>query len=432
MRRKIKQKLLVLGTVLVAVVFLGQGCGGLEPPEDDADNLPKFELVYWSVFNNSEDVNEIINAYRLNNPNVTIEYKKLEIDEYEDELIDALASGRGPDIFSIHHSWLPRYTDKLEPLPVSQVPLAEYVPVVEKATVLNDMCYGLPYSVDTLALFYNPKLLSSASVPSPPTTWDEFDQAVKQLVLRDDRQEFIREGAAMGAVNNVNRGIDPLLLLMTQNGAQIINAENTEATFADSIVGDDNIRYSPGLAALNKYMDYSRSTSSVYTWNNQLPNAFDEFASSKLGMFFNYAFNLEKTEELLTADEVRVAEAPQVDPDNPTAYASLWLEGVSTKSESQLEAWKFILFATGLEGAKLYVDATNRPSSRIDVLDVQKSDRRIGPFARQAFYADIWYQENPQAFEAVFADMVNSIVNGERSRENALQQAEIQVTNLLK
>src|ERR1043165_9907089 len=120
MRRKIKQKIITLFSMLTALVFLGAGCGGLRPPQDPSANLPKITLTYWSVFNTSDDVSPIIEAYKKKAPNVTIDYKKLDITEYQQELIDALATNRGPDIFSVHNTWMPQFQNKLEPIPEDQ------------------------------------------------------------------------------------------------------------------------------------------------------------------------------------------------------------------------------------------------------------------------------------------------------------------------
>lgn len=434
MRRKTKIKVKAIALVLAGFTVFGAGCSlKLEPPGSDNDtpDLPPVELTYWSVFNNSEDIQPVIDAYQELNPNVSIEYKKLEITEYETELVSALAEDRGPDIFSYHMSWRPKYESKLEPISIDDAVLSDFVPVVGDAAVGADsQVYGLPYSVDTLALYYNPKLLSSAGIPTPPTTWEEFDEAVKKLVILDEGRNFLREGGAIGTVNNVNRGIDALLLLMLQNGTEMTNTQNTEATFANSAVQDNGQRYSPGVAALNKYLDYANPTSTTYTWNRDLPIAFDEFKNGKLGMVLNYAYSRER---LQGDQEIRVAEAPQLSgAPTPINYASFWLEGVAKKSENQLEAWKFILFATGVDGGQIFTDNTGLPSARYDILTAQETNRDLLPFANQAVTAQTWYQKDAIATETVLKDMVASIFEGKRTPENALQLAETQVTNIMK
>lgn len=432
MRGKRKTKFYTLITALFALSFLGANCNLIKQPNTNGSDLPVVKLTYWSVFNNSTEMDEIIQAYQVENPNVQIDYRKLDITEYETQLISALATNRGPDIFSVHSSWLPRYVNKLEPIPASQSPIDEYVPVVKKAAVVDDNLYGLPYSVDTLALYYNTQLLSSAGVANPPSTWKEFADAVQKLSKLDSQKNFIREGAAIGAVNNVNRGIDPLLLLMLQNGTKMNNEARTESTLADTITTTDNQRYNPGLAALNTYMSYSNPTSSHYTWNSRFVSDFHEFSQGRLGIMLNYAYNMERIKELNRKSVIRVAKAPQIDTTSaPLNYASFWIEGVSKQSLQQLEAWKFIVYATGKVGAKIYADATQKPSARYDILEAQKKDLLLAPFAEQAATADVWYQKDAVAEEAVLTDMVNAVLEGRQTSANALQQAETQITRIL-
>ena len=47
--------------------------------------------------------------YQLNN--LYVYELRCEIFRYEDELIDAMASGNGPDIFLVNNAWMPRFED---------------------------------------------------------------------------------------------------------------------------------------------------------------------------------------------------------------------------------------------------------------------------------------------------------------------------------
>ena len=54
-------------------------------------------------------------------PNVTIVYTKKDETTYQQDLLNALASGKGPDIFAISNSWLPEYIDKIVPAATSTI-----------------------------------------------------------------------------------------------------------------------------------------------------------------------------------------------------------------------------------------------------------------------------------------------------------------------
>ena len=74
-------------------------------------------LEFWSVFDNSDIYQPLILKYQQLYPNVTINYRKKNITSYENDLVGALAAGKGPDIFSVNNTWLPKHKDKLAPAP---------------------------------------------------------------------------------------------------------------------------------------------------------------------------------------------------------------------------------------------------------------------------------------------------------------------------
>jgi ABC-type glycerol-3-phosphate transport system substrate-binding protein len=107
---------------------------------------------------------------------VRIEYTKKNIADYEEDLVNALADGTGPDIFSINNSWLPKYQSRLAPAPDSVFTFKDYrdtfVPiVVDNFTGSDRKVYGVALAVDSLALYYNKDLLGSSGIGVPPKTW---------------------------------------------------------------------------------------------------------------------------------------------------------------------------------------------------------------------------------------------------------------------
>ena len=57
-------------------------------------------LEVWGLFDDSDTMAKVIGEYRKRNPAIKdIQYKKLTVDSYENDLRDALAAGNGPDVF---------------------------------------------------------------------------------------------------------------------------------------------------------------------------------------------------------------------------------------------------------------------------------------------------------------------------------------------
>ena len=105
-------------TLLISVIVLvGAGCGS--DSSDATSATEDVSLKYWRVFDDVDTLDSIIDDYRDAHSNVKISYTKWRFEEYEDELIRAFAEGRGPDMFTIHNTWMSSFEDLIMPMPES-------------------------------------------------------------------------------------------------------------------------------------------------------------------------------------------------------------------------------------------------------------------------------------------------------------------------
>ena len=113
-------------------------------------------------------------------------------------------------------------------------------------------------------------------------------------------------------------------------------------------------------------------------------------------------------------------------------YANYWALGVSRATQYPDTAWRFVNYVTSNEGALPYLTATNRPSARRDIIELQKDDRDLGIFATQALTAKSWYQIDNTAIEEIFAEMIEDVNTGRLKTNDALDKAASQVDVLLR
>lgn len=428
-----RQKLLIITAiiiiVLIAVLALGLKKGGKPMP---------VTLNFWSIYDAEDAYTGLIQDYRKENDYVTIKYQKKSFADYEKDLIDALAAGEAPDIFSIHNSWLPKHKGKISPMPQTEEFLdlktfqKIFVDVVYQDFIDNNEIYAIPFYVDTLGLYYNKDLFNSAGIPSPPTTWDEFMDDIELLTKKDRWGNVEKSGAAMGTAENINRSTDILALLMLQTGTKMTDEEHTKATFNQRIYsGKDS--FTPGKDALRFYTDFSNPTKRVYCWNRQMPYSIDAFYQGKVAMMINYSYYINSIKDKSPYLNFDVAPIPQIkDREFDINYANYWAQAVSKSSKHPEEAWKFILFLAEKENLKKYLEKTKRPTPRRDLIDWQKEIPDLGIFATQALSARSWYQIDSYAIEKILANMVESIVLGGATLDQAISEAADQVTVLMK
>ncbi|MFA5420988.1 MAG: extracellular solute-binding protein [Patescibacteria group bacterium] len=398
-------------------------------------------LNYWRVFDGNDDFAEIIAKYNANHPYIKINYRKLRYEEYEDALLQALAEDRGPDIFSIHNSWVRKYESKIEAMPLETnmvIPVSQgtiktevipqkivnksptlrdirqsFVDVVYSDVVINEKVYGLPLSVDTLAMYYNQDLFDQAGVTEIPRHWNrDFQQTVKKLTKQDLRGNILQSGVALGESQNIERYSDILAVLMMQNGATMMN-ENGQVLFQTIPEVFKSQGYNPGLMALRFYSDFSNPVKEVYCWNGDMDNSINMFASGKLAIMFGYSYHLSTIKTMAPKLNFLIEPLPQIEGATvPTNMANYWVETVSKKSKYKNEAWDFVKFMTKAENVESYLNKTKKPTALRSLIASQREDLETGVFADQLLTAKSWYRgKNPILAENFLGNMINDVLN---------------------
>lgn len=423
---------------LLALPFFFSGCGKttvVAPYE-----VP---LEVWGVFDDSDAFAKINDLYGKNNPRVSkVVYKKISNNpqEFEKELIDAFASGNGPDIFFFSNSWLKKHGNKIAPMPKGDVYLTkhknEFVDVVHQDFFRGNEVSALPLYCDTLALYYNKHTLNQAGITSPPRTWEEVKNQTKSLTRIDEFGNINQSAIALGrskAPGAINRSSDILVLMMLQNGALLNNLEGID--FSKSTA---NIE--PGLSALEFYSQFSQANSDVYTWNNKMHYSDDAFADGEVAMVIGYPYKYDQLKKTAPKLNFEVASMPQLNLDNKINFANYWglsvaknkqipAEAKYTNEERIMEAWKYIAYfttkPTNLEDdpMRTYLDSTNKVAARKDLLEEQKNEPFRGVFAEQALTAKSWVVPDEAAADEILTDAINEVASGEATARDALGRA---------
>lgn len=455
--------------MLCGVLLLG-GCGC----KQSNPNKYSLKLEIWGLFDNQEAFMDITENYRKINSNIAeINYRKMSVDTYKKDLVEALASGQGPDIFLIQNNWLPSFVDKIIPAPpavlTEQKFRNDFVDVAADDFLNQGRIYAVPLSVDTLGLYYNKDLFNEAGITAPPQNWTEFMDAVRRLtkINRTDNS-IIRSGAAIGATYNINRSTDILNLLMLQNGTEMIDSQSRRALFDQAVKsGDQNV--SSGENALNFYTQFADIKNTVYCWNRNMHYSVDAFSERQAAMMLNYSWQIDVIAAKAPKLNFAVAPVPQL-PNMPAVnYANYWGYAVAKNKTAfdaskpgQIavsdevrvnEAWKFLKFLTTKPEAALnistnvagkekttamnfdpavnYLEKTRKPAARRDLIEIQKNDPKIGIFAAQNLFAKSWYQSDPETIEAIFADMIDKVNRGAGTPGDAIRAAAQQVNVIM-
>jgi len=418
MKLFLPKKLTVLILITVFLLTSGLSCKLIptkQPPQALTQNI---ELSWWGVWDNSDDVQGLINDFQAQHPNISIKYRKFRYQEYEQQLLEAWAEDRGPDIYSLPATWLKKYQSRITPLPNSvnltfrevkktlgKTEVNTYVrelgtfslgdiknqftDVVYNDVILDGRIYGLPFNFDTLVLYYNRDLLDAAGVPTPPTNWTELKEAVKKVVQVNQNNNIIQAGVALGTADNIPRSVDLASLLMMQNGTQMVDPRGQVAFHLSPTKEKD---YFPGLEALKFYSDFADPIKEVYSWNSSQPDAFEAFISGQLAMFYGYSYYLPLIKTQAPKMDLGITGMTQIEgTQTPVNYTDYWVHTVAHKNKSVDATWGFLTFAARQGEIDKYLQQTKKPTALRSLVEKQKADPELSIFANQILTATHWY-----------------------------------------
>ena len=437
------KKLKIITSLLLVSFLVGSGfrCNFITPSEQQA--LKPIELTWWGSEDDSIAYEQMINDYRAQHPHITIVYRKLRKEEFEKELLNALAEDRGPDIFTIENTLITKYLSKIEPMPaktkvayqfvqktlnIKEEIITEvrentsitppqlknaYLDVVYGDVVRDNKIYGLPLYMDTLVMFYNRDLLNNAGIPLPPTNWLSLQQNVKALTYQDKNGELIQSGAALGSGKNIAYSADILSLLMMQNGA--VMTTGNQVTFG-LVPQDINIKnYNPGPEAIRFFTDFSNPSREVYTWNDSFPVSLDAFAQGRVAMVFGYFSDIKYLEAKRGGKlNYAIAKIPQIEGRPEINFARYSLNTVSKKSKNINESWDFVQFISQKNEVEKYLGTTGKPTALRALVSGQQENDGLKTFAEQLLTAKSWYQgREPETMYQNFNTLIEMVRNGQ-------------------
>lgn len=450
--------------IALAIVFLlvGQGC--TKGPTQEAKKLAEpVTLTIWSAIDDDDAYDQLMRNFRQSYPYATLEFRRFRLEEYEDQLLNAMAEDRGPDIFMIHNTWIGKYQSKILPLPpklkIAQQTVtgsvkkevtiqvknistltptklrSEFIDVVADDVIryvdiaddpkhpdYQERILGLPMSVDTLALYYNKDLLNAAGIPNPPEYWGAFQDQVSDLAIVNSSGEIVRAGVGMGTGENVERASDIISLLMMQNRAEMTSEKGYVAFHEIPVDLRDSVDEPPSYGAVRFYTDFANPGKNVYTWNVDQPNSFDVFTRGTSAFFLGYQYQLPLIRANAPKLNLGITSVPQIQGNPEVNFANYWVWTVSKKTDAPDLAWHFIDYVTGEDGVQLYYEEAPKPTARRAFIEEQLEDADLGVFASQLLTAKSWYKGNdPKVMEQAMIDLINVVPADNRAIRDAVR-----------
>lgn len=433
MRRNLVIAAIVLGLVFLLLLLV---LVGVIPGRKTSISQREVTLTIWTALGDKSALAALIADYQALRPKTKFAVQEISEESFEAALVDALASGRGPDIWTAHHTWLAKHQAKMSVAPQSLLSAEDFramvVDVAADEWVLQNRVWGVPLFVDTLQLYYNRDLLNSAGIPTPPKTWEEFLTAVPKLTKKDGLGNILVAGAALGGASNVANAADILSALMLQTGTKMVDLTQGRAAFDQPVTIADGSSYNAGEGALRFYTDFANPSRAVYTWQIGLPSSRLMFADGKAAMLLDYASGRTVLKTRSPQLPYRLAPLPQ--PAGATVsltYPNYWAYTVSARSANKSDAWEFLAWLAEASQAEKYANLADTPPARRDLIARFETDPELGVFTRGALQAKSWYQVDNSKINEIFSAMIEDVAVGRSRSEEAISAGAQEVSALM-
>jgi ABC-type glycerol-3-phosphate transport system substrate-binding protein len=389
-------------------------------------------VILWGTVKGST-MTSLLEEFNKANPTFVVKYAQKSVESFDQDLLEALADGTGPDMFFLPENLAFHYSNKIVTIPYSSYPLASFKNNFAGAGEVFLTSKGIlafPLSIDPLVMYYNRSMLDANGIIYPPVFWDDLTSLAPKLTKKDDSNKITKSAIALGHFSNITHAKDILSALFMQAGNKIVTEK--DGVFNSALNAfTSNPKYN--LSSILKfYTDFADPNSDVYSWNKSFPNSDNAFSKEDLAFYFGFASELLSLVSRNPNQNLAVAPFPQI------KDASFKLTGAQVLGIALLASSKNLntaftaasLLATG-NFASEFALATGVAPARRDLLKIKPADAYSPIFYDSALYARSWLDPSSGDTDNIFRNMIDGVLSNNMTVENAISDANSRLDLLL-
>lgn len=390
------------------------------------------EVSIWGIMPSDDFtalVNDILDRDRKS---INVVYTAFDPENFETELVENLAEGKGPDIILLPQDLLLKHQNKLYTLAYEFYPQRDFKDTfIEESELFIHAggIIGIPFTVDPLVMYWNRTMFTEANLSQPPSEWGEILEIASKLTNRDSSFSIIDSGVALGEFRNINQAKEIFITLLLQAGNPVVRRDVNVPEVYDvyhSIL-DERLGYTiaPIEAALNFFTQFSNPSKAVYSWNRSLPSSKDMFLSGDLAIYFGFASEYEDLKRKNPNLNFDVALMPHSSNGSSATYGKMTAFSITKNTQNTGPAYDALLKLTSPEAISFISNYTKLPPVRRDLLVVPPQDAALSVFYNSALRAKGIYDPDPVKSQTILQDMVESFVTGRSVSSDVVNTADI-------
>ncbi len=422
-----------IGTLVAALVVAVLIFSGVLPfgkksanPVGVTGNLTMWGTVQKGYFSG------LLEQMAKQNPGLKVSYIEKSQETFDSELINALASGVGPDLILLPQDLLMRHSDKLFLIPYDAYPQRQFTDTfIQEGNLFMtpEGILGLPLFVDPMVMYYNRDNIESAGQVNPPRTWKEVADLVPKLTIRDSKGKVLRSTIAFGDFDNIPHAKELLATLLLQTGNPLVTRTGNEYRSTLNVAPNGT----QTLPAFDFFTSFAIQSDPLYSWNKTLPTPETMFLAGDVSLYLGFAselFSLRNKNPNLNYD---VARMPQIAiTDTQITYGKLYGVASLKSSKNLRAAYVVSTIMVGPEFVNTLANGLALPPARRDLLLQKPSNPYATIFYDSALMARAWQDPNPEETKAIFKSLVANTLSGRMQLSSAIVDAQDRIDQLLK
>lgn len=422
-----------LGILFAVLMFSGKiNVGGKSQPASISGTVTVWGVLPYSAF-------EVMDtSVRAVYKNVTVTYVEKQKATFRNELINALASGEGPDLVIITPADIVQDSNKLLAIPYTSLPDATFRStfIDQGSLFLNsEGTLAFPLFVDPMIMYYNRDMLTSSFIVNPPATWDELIAITPAITKKDPAGRLLVQTVAMGVFDNITHAKDMLALLLFQAGNRIVEWDAVSKKYVSVFGNTLQDGTSPATNALAFYTSFTNPLNTDrYSWNPTLRRDKDQFIAGNLAIYFGYASEIGDIREKNPNLNFDIALMPQrsATPVKST-FGTLYGIGVVKASKNPTLALTVAQQITTKESITAYLekDSLLVPARRDLITGASPNDARKTIIYNSGIISRSWVDPDSSATTALFKRSLDQINAGSATPGSIIAPMNTLITNSL-
>lgn len=415
----------VVGALFGFLIFSGAIDLGTDTQE------ARGNVVVWGTID-AQVIQKYIDLTK--NQNLTVNYAQKQPETYENELVNAFASGTGPDVFIMPHENILRHSDKVLEIPYSSFAkdVYESTYVDEADLFLTDTgVIAFPLTVDPLIMYFNKSLISSAFILDIPQYWGELTEFSQAITQYSGSGEVSISAAALGTFDNILNAKGIMSALIMQNGNNIVGTDSRDSTKFSLLnaTGDSQLKVAQ---ALDFYTSFAQFGNDNYSWNEALVDSRNKFIAGELALYFGRASEVEDISKKNPNLDFGAELLPQVE-GNTTKITQGAMTGVAISKQSK-NINGAIAVASTMAGSVIVdgLAAELRVApARKDLLRNKPEDAFKTLVYNSAIISRGWIDADPDKTSSLFRTLVRNINTGALNTTGSIERVSADLDTLL-